>query len=80
MLLNILLFFHLCIGVMLGISMYKYSQEKYPERSFGVDFAIALACVAYLIFWPILILWLLYTMITGKKSYDEEKEDNNQVS
>lgn len=78
MLLNILMFIiYSCIGLLLAISVYKFSLEKYPDQSFGVAFSTAFVCIGYFLCWPILVIWLLYCIITGKRSNENEKENED---
>lgn len=75
MLLTIIFLIYFGIGLFLSSCVYRFSFEKYPDRSFGINFATVLVCVAYFTFWPILIVIIIGNAM-GKKIYDEEKKEN----
>ena len=76
MLLTIICFIYFGIGLFLSSVIHRFSFEKYPDRSFSINFATVLVCVAYFAFWPILMIVNLGNMI-GKMVYDEEKENED---
>lgn len=75
MLLTIICFIYFGIGLFLSSFVYRLSFEKYPDRSFAINFATTLVCIAFFVFWPILYI-ISIGNIMGKKSYDEEKKEN----
>ena len=66
MLLTIIFLIYFGIGLFLSSCV---------DRSFGINFATVLVCVAYFTFWPILIVIIIGNAM-GKKIYDEEKKEN----
>lgn len=75
MLLTIICFIYFGIGLFFSSWLYGFSFEKFPDRSFSLNFATALLCVAYFAFWPIIFVINIGSMM-GKKIYDEEKKEN----